>query len=137
MKLEKMLVKAAALSPALAEKPAAAKNAFEGKWTNQYGSTAELKVTGSAVSGTYTSVVSSSGATISGPISGFAAQDIIGFTVLWPTAAKSMTSWVGQIVDEGGKPTLRTLWHLIIDEPDASEPTGLWQTVYAGSDQFW
>ena len=93
-------------------------------------------VNGSALSGTYTSQVSGGGGSISGPITGYVTGDIVAFSVLWPTPAGSITSWIGQIVDEGGKPTLKTLWHLVINIPDANEPTGLWETMLAGSDTF-
>lgn len=62
--------------------------------------------------------------------------DIIAFSVSWPTKAGSITSWVGQIVDEGGGDKLKALWHLIVNIPDSDEPTGLWTTVYAGADEF-
>ena len=134
MRLEKVLAHVKAIR-APAGKPAAT-SPFNGKWTNQYGSTADITVRGSAVSGTYTSKVSSTGASLSGPIAGHAVEDTISFCVLWPTTPGSVTSWVGQIVDVDGVPTLKTLWHLVVNLPDPEEPTELWEAIYAGADEF-
>jgi uncharacterized protein (DUF2147 family) len=109
---------------------------FAGKWKNQYGSTADIQVKGSEVSGTYTSLVSSTNKTISGPIRGYLSGDIIALTVLWPAKAGSITAWVGQVVDVKGTQTLKTLWHLVVNIPDADEKTGLWTSIYCGADDF-
>ena len=58
------------------------------------------------------------------------------FSVLWPSHVRSITSWVGQVVEVNGAPELRTLWHLVADIPDADESTGLWATVHSGADTF-
>jgi hypothetical protein len=39
-------------------------------------------------------------------------------------------------VDESGLEVLKTLWHLVINIDDASEPTGLWSATLAGADVF-
>mgnify|MGYP001551410563 FL=1 len=49
---------------------------------------------------------------------------------------RSITSWVGQVVEVNGAPELKTLWHLIVDIPDSDESTGLWTTVHTGADTF-
>jgi hypothetical protein len=105
-------------------------------WKNQYGSTADFTVNGSTVTGTYTSAVSSGGGSISGPILGHATDDIICFSVLWPSKQGSITTWAGQVVDESGVEVLKTLWHLVINIDDASEPTGLGSATLAGADVF-
>lgn len=107
-----------------------------GRWTNEYGSVAELDVDGDRVSGTYTSAVGGATGSMSGPINGFVRGDIVAFAVLWPVGMRSITSWVGQVVELNGAPVLKTLWHLIIDIPDADEATGLWTTVHTGADTF-
>ena len=109
---------------------------FAGLWKNQYGSTADFTVNGSTVTGTYTSAVSSGGGSISGPVLGHATDDIICFSVLWPSKQGSITTWAGQVVDESGVEVLKTLWHLVINIDDASEPTGLWSATLAGADVF-
>src|SRR5438876_11195912 len=78
--------------------------------------------------------VSGTGQTVSGPLTDLVADDIISVSVLWPTTPESITSWVGQIIDVNGVPTLGTLWHLVQNIPDAKEATELWTTVLAGSD---
>jgi len=113
-----------------------ARGGFKGKWTNQYGSYADFVFTGSSVSGSYTTVVSGTGQPLTGPISGYIADDIIAFSVLWPVKPECITSWVGQFVDVNGTLTLKTLWQIVNNLPDASEPTGLWTSILAGADEF-
>jgi len=100
-------------------KTAGAAPNFAGLWTNEYQSTANFIVNGSNVTGTYTSVVSSTGGTIAGPIVGQVSGDTIAFTVLWPSTNPSITAWVGQIVTKSGTETLETLWHLVADISEA------------------
>ena len=107
---------------------------FNGAWKNQYGSRMELRVSGKALAGTYESTVSSSGTTIRGDLSGFINGDLIAFSVNWPTAA--ITSWVGQVIRDSGNDVIATLWQMTVNIPDSDEPTGLWQSVYAGADRF-
>ena len=107
-----------------------------GRWTNEYGSVAEIAVEGDRVLGTYTSAVGGRTGSMSGPIDGFVRGDIVAFAVLWPVNMRSITSWVGQVVEVNGAPELKTLWHLIVDIPDPDESTGLWTTVHTGADTF-
>jgi hypothetical protein len=107
---------------------------FGGKWQNEYGSTAEFTVNGSAVSVPYISTVSGSNSTVNGQIRGWCAGDMIAFTVLWSENA-SMTAWVGQVTtNTAGVETLETLWHLVTDISE--DPTKVWQSVLAGADFF-
>jgi hypothetical protein len=120
-------------------KPAVSPRAFagfSGCWTNEYGSIADFTINGSNVTGTYTSTVSGTGNTISGPIVGQAAGDAIAFTVLWPTTAPSITSWVGQVIIDPNtnSETLETLWHLVMDISE--DPNEVWESVFAGADVF-
>jgi hypothetical protein len=71
---------------------------------------------------------------IEGTLKGYVAGDLISFLVLWPRG--SITSWVGQLVEMEGVPTIRTLWHLLTEIPDPKEPTFLWQSTFAGADEF-
>lgn len=107
---------------------------FAGRWKNQYGSSMELRVSGQTLTGTYQSAVSSSGNAITGNLVGFINGDLITFSVNWPTAA--ITSWVGQVIKDGGNDVIVTLWHMTVNVSDASEPTGMWQSVYSGTDSF-
>lgn len=110
---------------------------FSGSWTNELQSTMDLAINGSAVSGTYTSIVSNTGATVSGPIIGYVVGDVIAFSVLWPASASSITSWVGQIVvGDNNVEQLDTLWHMIVNGDDAEDPASIWTTIHAGADQF-
>jgi hypothetical protein len=136
MQHEKVLGKVFGATAVHAVAAPAAFAGFAGKWKNQYGSVAEFTVTGSDVTGTYTSAVSSGGGSISGPIVGHTTGDIISFAVLWPSAKPSITTWAGQVIDDNGSEVLKTLWYLVTDIQDASEPTGLWAATYAGADEF-
>jgi hypothetical protein len=109
---------------------------FAGVWKNELGSTMTLAVQNGQVTGTYSSTVSGGGGgTVDGRITGFADEDIISIVVKWD-GSSSMTAWVGQVVDIGGTDTIKTLWHLIRNVDDASEPTRAWSAVLAGADQF-
>jgi hypothetical protein len=124
------------LQRAMAQEPAASKGApvsVAGKWVNEYDSSAEFVVSGNSLSGRY---VSKAGGVLEGSITGYISGDIIAFSVLWPAAAGSITSWVGQIVDDKGGEILKTLWHLVINIPDDKEPEGLWTSIYGGADEF-
>ena len=110
---------------------------FSGYFTNELKSSMDLTINGSDVSGTYTSIVSDTDATVTGPIIGYVVGDVIAFSVLWPASAASITSWVGQIVvDDKGVEQLDTPWHMIVNVPDAENPASIWTTIHAGADQF-
>ncbi len=114
---------------------------FGGKWQNEYGSFMELQINGSDVRGNYTSLVSDTGAPISGSIIGYHAGGVISFTVLWPSTPAKITAWVGQLVrderkDANGGERLETLWQMITSAPDARNPESVWTTIHAGSDHF-
>lgn len=114
---------------------AAATVDFRGKWKNQLGSVMKLTIAGQNVTGTYTSPVSAGGGTVVGDLVGFVDGDLISFVVNWASPA-SLTAWTGQLVREGNRDVIKTLWLLVQNVPDASEPTGLWQSTLAGSDSF-
>jgi hypothetical protein len=85
---------------------------FSGTWTNQLNSTMVLSQNGQALSGQYRSPVSGGGGAIDGALTGWVDGDLITFNVNWNGPA-SLTSWAGQLVDEAGRPTIKTLWHLV------------------------
>jgi hypothetical protein len=109
---------------------------FSGHWVNELKSSMDLRINGGSVSGTYTSKVSIGGGEISGPIIGYVVGDVIAFSVLWPAPTASITSWVGQIIAENGSQKLDTLWHLIVNVPNAQDPNSIWTTIHAGADIF-
>jgi hypothetical protein len=138
MTLEQVLARwARGLADADTERPPPRPEALvAGRWTNEYGSVADISVDGDRLGGTYTSAVGGGDASLSGPISGFVRGDIVAFSVLWPAQLRSITSWVGQVVDVDGVSELKTLWKLIVDIPDADEASSLWATVHTGADTF-
>jgi hypothetical protein len=109
---------------------------FSGRWVNQMSSVMDLQVSGSDVTGKYNSASSGNpgGDPIEGILKGYVAGDLISFMVLWPRG--SMTSWVGQLVEIEGVSTIKTLWHLLTEVPDAKEPRFLWQSIFSGADEF-
>lgn len=109
---------------------------FSGRWVNQMTSVMDLEVNGSDVTGKYNSASSgqNGGKPIEGELKGYVAGDRISFLVLWPGG--SMTAWVGQLTDNHGKSTIKTLWHLVTEIPDQEEPKFLWQSTFAGADEF-
>jgi|AAFX01.1.fsa_nt_gi avidin family protein len=129
---EKMLTKVATGSSGFAS--AAASLNFAGVWKNQYGSKMTLTVSGSKLTGKYESAVSGGGAPITGDLCGFINGDVIAFTVNWPSPA--ITAWVGQMVNDNGNDVIPTLWQMTMNIADANEPTGMWQSIYAGTDRF-
>ena len=108
MRLEQVLgqwAKGTSLSGGTQE---AAGTSVAGRWTNEYGSVAEIAVDGDRITGTYTSAVGGATGPMSGPINGFVRGDIVAFAVLWPVNMRSITSWVGQVVEVNGAPVLKT-----------------------------
>jgi hypothetical protein len=142
MRLEQLLVQFSRIEHKLIDCVRPQQKAdFSGKWKNEYGSVMELQISGSDVRGTYTSLVSDTGAPISGSIIGYQAGSVISFTVLWPSNPARITAWVGQLVtdershaNEGER--LETLWQMIVNVADAQNPESLWTTIHAGSDHF-
>lgn len=114
--------------------PSVTPASFAGAWRNQLGSKMTLAVSGSSVSGRYESAVSSDGGPITGDLVGFVNGDLISFVVNWPSAA--ITSWVGQLVNDNGYDVVTTLWQMTMNIPDSAEPTGMWQSIFAGTDRF-
>jgi hypothetical protein len=107
---------------------------FAGRWYNQMGSTMDLVVEGTTVTGAYESLARSEAPPVVGELKGYAVGDLISFMVLW---GDSITAWVGQMIDEDTDTAkIRTLWHMVTEVPDADEPKYLWTSTYAGADEF-
>lgn len=107
---------------------ARASDAIAGRWTNELGSTMELRCdAGTGVlCGTYTSGV---GDQHTYALTGYANATTVVFTVNFASSA-SIGAWSGHFDQETG--TLEMLWHLVA-EPRADE---LWDTTFAGFDTF-
>lgn len=107
---------------------------FAGSWCNQMGSTMELVVEGTSVTGSYESLSKSEAPPVVGEVKGYTTGDLISFVVLW---GGSITAWVGQMTDEDtDTPKIRTLWQMVTEVPDPDEPKYLWVSTYAGADDF-
>lgn len=123
----KMITKAAATAGATID--------FSGDWVNELGSTMKLVMAGQTLTGAYESPVSGGGGSVKGDLVGFVDGDLISFVVNWTTPA-SLTAWTGQLVDVAGKDVIKTLWLLVQNVDDVSEPNGLWKSTLAGDDDF-
>jgi len=110
---------------------------FNGIWKNGVGSEMHLEVgTDGSITGIYKTGVGKPEPAEEFNLTGFAANDIIGFTVNYGKYG-SITSWVGQhTVDVEGKAIIKTLWHLTKDIEDDKEAEDLWSSVLAGSSTF-
>jgi hypothetical protein len=107
---------------------------FNGLWINELFSQMELRVSGSDVTGVYTSAVSEHGGrTVPFPLKGTVCGDLISFTVNWEEA---ITTWTGHGTIANGKRRILTLWHLIQTVPDETDPQQQWRTVLSGADEF-
>ncbi|XP_072887400.1 avidin-like [Hemitrygon akajei] len=89
-----------------------------GCWTNQLGSTADIKMDDSGIlRGTYKSKVSSVGKQVQGDLVGYqlnSDQPTFGFVVKWTTESVrgSVTVWTGQMFDINACQTLNAMWLL-------------------------
>jgi hypothetical protein len=120
---------------ALARPQSLSKVKFRGRWRNELNSTMTLHVSGKKVGGRYTSLVSSTGKKVSGPVTGFVSGEVISFVVSWPRA--SITAWVGQMVLERKRQVIETLWQMTSQVPDPENAAELWESVNCGADRFY
>lgn len=124
-----------ALAVAEASPNAAAAQDIPGSWQNQMGSTMQFTISAPILSGTYTSAQSGGGGPVTGQLQGYVAGNLISFQVLWPSG--SITAWVGHLFQpSGSQPVIKTLWHLVTEIPNPSDPNDFWQSVLAGADEF-
>lgn len=108
-----------------------------GKWHNQHNSEIEMKIDDQGyVFGTFSTYIKSSKKRASFPMSGYASNNLIAFSVGFPNYG-SVTSWTGQLIKEPGesKASIHTLWHMALDLGDSAvgEP---WRGTLSGADLF-
>ena len=109
---------------------------FNGRWVNELGSEMDLKVSKTGeVDGVYTTAVGAPGKQEHFDLRGFAAGDLLSFTVNFGEYS-SLTSWVGQHTDEGQGAVIKTIWILAKNIEDQNEPGQLWGSVLTGYDNF-
>ena len=109
---------------------------FAGLWKNDLESMMTLAVDGQKVSGRYASPVSTGGPPVEGDIVGYVDGDLISFVVNWDGPA-SLTAWTGQLLnDDTDHPSIKTLWHLVMNVADDHEDNGLWKSTFTGADVF-
>ncbi|XP_072101600.1 avidin-like [Mobula birostris] len=109
-----------------------------GCWTNQLGSTADIKMNqDGTLRGTYKSKVSSTGEQAEGDLIGYQLnfdKPTFGFVVKWTTASVrgSVTVWTGQMFDIKSCQILHTMWLL----RRKSTPDDNWGATRTGMDVF-
>jgi len=114
---------------------------LKGNWVNQLGSTLSIVTidsTTNAITGTYQSPSGTSGQkfALSGWINHLKPKpkqdnaQVISFSVQWGTYG-SITSWTGYCKEQAGKPTIKTLWHLV-----SSNSQYTWDHILTNSDIF-
>ena len=108
---------------------------FSGVWVNDRGSHVTFENEDGLLSGLYQTNVGQPDKSRKFPLTGFAQGDQITFTVNFKGYG-SMTSWTGQLTDDGHGPYIRTLWHLTRDVEDQREPDDLWKSITSGASDF-
>lgn len=104
---------------------------FSGTWVNELGSTMTLSQSGDKLTGKYTSKVSATDSTTSGPLQGYVDGDLISFVVHW-SDFQAITTWVGQLNPKAATPQIDTLWQMTKQVANGEE----WQSINAGADYF-
>jgi hypothetical protein len=107
---------------------------FSGRWINELKSYMDLAVNDSQISGTYTSLTSSTGEPVCAAIIGTISGDLISFIVNWDIGA--ITAWTGHHVDTENGPMILTLWQMVSAVPDETNPENQWKMIQAGADEF-
>ena len=110
-------------------------NLFEGQWINDRDSAVVFEVTDGLLSGHYQTALGQPDKSKKFPLTGFAEGDQITFTVNFKGYG-SLTSWTGQLTEDGDGAYIRTLWNLTRDVEDAEEKDELWQSITSGASDF-
>lgn len=110
---------------------------FDGLWRNELSSEMELKVDKASgnVTGVYRTGVGTPQPTEDFKLVGFAAGDLLSFTVNFGKYG-SLTSWSGQSTFIDGATVIETMWLMAENVPDADEPSKLWSAMLTGADNF-
>ena len=108
---------------------------FSGQWENERGSAVTLVSKDGLVSGHYQTNVGQPDKSQHFPLTGWTEGDQITFTVNFKGYG-SLTSWTGQLSEDGQGAYIRTLWHLTRDVPDSKEDDDLWGSITAGASTF-
>jgi hypothetical protein len=104
-----------------------------GDWKNELRSEMHLDQNGATLTGHYKSYKNDAGQIAAeGPLVGWVSGKLVAFSVNW-NGLDSITSWVGQHIEDQDGPRLVTLWQMTKAVPDGSE----WESINAGADTFW
>ncbi len=109
---------------------------FNGEWLNELGSKMNLTVSADgSLLGRYKTAVGSPFGNEDFPLVGFAAGDLLTFTVNFGRYS-SLTSWAGQLAGENDQAVIKTMWLLARNVPDPDDSSSLWGTVLTGYNNF-
>ena len=108
-----------------------------GTWHNQHGSEMALEVdAGGRITGSFRSGVGFPAPEETFPITGFAAGDLVAFTVHFG-GYESLTAWTGHYqIERGGVERIETLWHMTVHVPRGLERSSRWKATWSGTDVF-
>jgi len=108
---------------------------FAGRWQNRLGSSLDLSVDGTELSGTFNSGVGVWNPAAGFHVRGFVEGDAISFCVDFGSRG-SVASWSGHFVEGEDGDRLVTLWHLAQSVAHPHTDTDIWNSMMAGSDEF-
>ncbi|MGJ8560442.1 MAG: avidin/streptavidin family protein [Litorimonas sp.] len=109
---------------------------LEGLWINEAGSAVELSVAeDGSLTGHYRTELGQPDADSQFALTGWAQGDVVAFSVSF-TDYGSITSWSGQLSEDGDGEFIRTLWQHTRDIAEDDEAEDLWRSITAGAATF-
>lgn len=109
---------------------------LSGVWVNEAGSAVDIYVAeDGSLSGHYRTELGQPDAQDRFTLTGWAQGDVVAFSVNFIDYG-SITSWSGQLSEDGDGPFIRTLWQHTRDIEDDKEAEDLWRSITAGAATF-
>ena len=107
-----------------------------GKWKNQLNSEMTLIMDGNGkLTGKYATAVGRPSGSEEFELMGVVTGDLVSFIVNFGKYG-SLTAWAGQVIEDNGKETIRTLWHLSENVKESEESNKVWGSIRAGYGLF-
>ena len=107
-----------------------------GKWKNQLDAVMTLLMdTDGKLKGNYRTAVGRSSDIEEFELIGIVTGDLVTFIVNFGKYG-SLTSWVGQVIEDNGKETIKTIWHLTRNVEDSEEEDEIGGSVLTGRENF-
>lgn len=111
-------------------------NAHDGTWYNEHGSKLVLEIAPDGrLTGSFESALGLAAPGERFPVTGFAAGDLVAFTVSFGKYL-SLTNWAGhRTVADDGEEILETAWQMAVSPPPAKD-VERWKGTWTGSNVF-